>query len=216
MLRYAVCFLLLWLGFIFFYQSRDSLAYFNEFAGGSKNGYKHLVDSNLDWGQDLPLLAAYLEEQEDQEVWIQYFGSSFLSSYGIDDRWIVLPYAQPKSTDALLDPLSGGRYIVSLTYLFGGYILDSSFLYPMDSEQWATLHHKISLYNKGLREPKSQNLYKTTYEAPPTKEERIMLRGFQGIALLNRLKQREPDARIGYTMFVYQLTDDEVANLISP
>src|SRR5205085_12194986 len=29
------------------------LAYFNEIAGGAKNGYKHLIDSSLDWGKDL-------------------------------------------------------------------------------------------------------------------------------------------------------------------
>lgn len=215
-LRYTVCFLLLWLGFIFFFQSQDPLAYFNEFAGGSKNGYKYLVDSNLDWGQDLPLLAAYLEEREDQAVWLQYFGSTSPSSYDIDARQIVAPYARPKSTDTPLDPLSGGRYIVSLTYLFGGYILDSPFLYPTDSERWTSLHRKVNLYNKGLLEPDAQHLYKTTYDAPPTNEEYIMLRGFQGVALLNHLKQREPDDRIGYTMFVYQLTDDEAANLTSP
>lgn len=30
-----------------------SLAYFNEAAGGPENGEKHLLHSNLDWGQDL-------------------------------------------------------------------------------------------------------------------------------------------------------------------
>src|SRR5262249_51727095 len=30
------------------------LAYFNELAGGPSQGYRHLVDSSLDWGQDLP------------------------------------------------------------------------------------------------------------------------------------------------------------------
>ncbi len=34
------------------------LAYFNEFAGGPENGHRHLVDSSLDWGQDLPGLKA--------------------------------------------------------------------------------------------------------------------------------------------------------------
>ena len=34
----------------------DYLAYFNQIAGGPRNGYKHLVDSSLDWGQDLPAL----------------------------------------------------------------------------------------------------------------------------------------------------------------
>jgi hypothetical protein len=30
-----------------------SLSYFNELAGGPDRGYEHLVDSNIDWGQDL-------------------------------------------------------------------------------------------------------------------------------------------------------------------
>lgn len=36
-----------------------SLAYFNEAAGGPANGWKHLLDANLDWGQDLPRLAQW-------------------------------------------------------------------------------------------------------------------------------------------------------------
>ena len=38
----------------------DFLAYFNELAGGPANGYRHLVDSSLDWGQDLPKLKEWL------------------------------------------------------------------------------------------------------------------------------------------------------------
>ena len=214
--RYTICLLLVWLGFTFVYQSRDPLAYFNEFAGGSKNGYKHLVDSNLDWGQDLPLLAAYLEDRENRKIWLEYFGTLSPSAYDIDFRRIVAPYAQPKSNDVLLDPISSGLYVVSLTHLFGGYVLDNPFHYPMDLKRWMTLHRKVGLYNKGLLEPESQNLYKTTYGASPTKEERITLRGFQGYSLLNHLRQREPDDRIGYTMFVYQLTDEEVAKVTLP
>ena len=36
------------------------LAYFNEAAGGPENGYRHLLGSNLDWGQDLVLLKRWL------------------------------------------------------------------------------------------------------------------------------------------------------------
>ncbi len=32
------------------------MSYFNEFAGGPKNGHKWLVDSNIDWGQDILML----------------------------------------------------------------------------------------------------------------------------------------------------------------
>jgi hypothetical protein len=50
------------------------LAYFNEFAGGPLGGREHLVDSNIDWGQDLYDLARSLEDI-DEPVCVAYFGS---------------------------------------------------------------------------------------------------------------------------------------------
>ncbi|HZV04529.1 MAG TPA: glycosyltransferase family 39 protein [Gemmataceae bacterium] len=38
------------------------LSYFNEVAGGPDNGHNHLIDSNIDWGQDLLFLKAWLEK----------------------------------------------------------------------------------------------------------------------------------------------------------
>ena len=43
-------------------QHPHHLAYFNEIAGGPANGWRLLVDSNLDWGQDLKRLAAWMRE----------------------------------------------------------------------------------------------------------------------------------------------------------
>ena len=43
--------------------SPDFIAYFNELAGGSKNGYRWLADSNLDWGQNLTRVRAYARER---------------------------------------------------------------------------------------------------------------------------------------------------------
>ena len=42
-------------------QFPDYLAYFNEFVGGSGRGHLYVGDSNLDWGQDLKLLAETIE-----------------------------------------------------------------------------------------------------------------------------------------------------------
>jgi hypothetical protein len=36
------------------------LAYFNELSGGPENGYRHLLHSNLDWGQDYLLVREWL------------------------------------------------------------------------------------------------------------------------------------------------------------
>ncbi len=38
-----------------------SLAYFNESVGGPRNGHFHLLNSNIDWGQDLLYLKRWLE-----------------------------------------------------------------------------------------------------------------------------------------------------------
>ncbi len=43
-----------------------SLAYFNEAAGGPENGSRHLIDSNLDWGQDLLYLKEWLDAHPDE------------------------------------------------------------------------------------------------------------------------------------------------------
>ncbi|HLN19436.1 MAG TPA: hypothetical protein VK255_04690, partial [Patescibacteria group bacterium] len=38
------------------------MSYFNQIAGGPKNGYKYVTDSNADWGQDLKRLKVWLEK----------------------------------------------------------------------------------------------------------------------------------------------------------
>lgn len=38
------------------------MSYFNSLAGGSKNGYRYVTDSNADWGQDLKRLKNWIEE----------------------------------------------------------------------------------------------------------------------------------------------------------
>jgi len=42
-----------------------SLSYFNELAGGPKNGHAHLIDNNIDWGQDLFALRDWLDAHPD-------------------------------------------------------------------------------------------------------------------------------------------------------
>jgi hypothetical protein len=60
------------------------LAFFNELAGGSKNGHKVLLDSNLDWGQDLKSLKAWMDQRETRRILLLYFGTAEPAYYGID------------------------------------------------------------------------------------------------------------------------------------
>lgn len=53
------------------------LAYFNELAGGPRSGYQRLVDSNLDWGQELASLKRWLDARGiRQPINLCYFGTA--------------------------------------------------------------------------------------------------------------------------------------------
>ncbi|MFN3150461.1 ArnT family glycosyltransferase [Bremerella sp.] len=45
------------------YYFPHSLSYFNELVGGPRFGHDHLLDSNIDWGQDLLPLQRWLEKE---------------------------------------------------------------------------------------------------------------------------------------------------------
>ncbi|HEX8201012.1 MAG TPA: glycosyltransferase family 39 protein, partial [Isosphaeraceae bacterium] len=59
------------------------LSYFNGLCGGPTNGYLYLVDSSLDWGQDLPSLRRELEARGYRKVALCYFGTAKPGSYGL-------------------------------------------------------------------------------------------------------------------------------------
>jgi hypothetical protein len=57
--------------------------FFNVAAGGYRGGIHLLGDSNLDWGQDLPLVAAWQREHPDRTLHLAYFGTADPAYYGI-------------------------------------------------------------------------------------------------------------------------------------
>jgi hypothetical protein len=75
--------LLIWYGVGTLCMHPHYLAYFNEIAGGPRNGYRWLVDSNLDWGQDLKGLKAWMDDHHVAEIKLSYFGTADPDYYGI-------------------------------------------------------------------------------------------------------------------------------------
>ena len=66
------------------------LSYFNVLAGGPENGPFLLSDSNIDWGQDLPALAAWQATRpEGEELNLRYFGTADPAAYGV--RAVLVP-----------------------------------------------------------------------------------------------------------------------------
>jgi hypothetical protein len=82
------------------------LSYFNLASGGPSHGHKWLIDSNLDWGQDLPELKRYMEKNGIEKIKLGYFGRVDPELYGIR-------YTLPE-TD-----LEEGNYAISVNHLVG-------------------------------------------------------------------------------------------------
>lgn len=96
-----------------------NLSYFNELVGGPKGGPKHLIHSNVDWGQDLLFLKRWLEKHpEAKPLNLVYFGY-------FDPRHAGLEYKVPEqflSSDEAPIPLSKippGWYAVSVNFVRG-------------------------------------------------------------------------------------------------
>ncbi len=94
------------------------IAFFNIAAGGSREGIHLLGDSNLDWGQDLKLLAAWQQQHPDQPLYLIYFGLADPWAYGI--KYINFPggYKFGPQYEVRNDP---GVLAVSATMLQGIY-----------------------------------------------------------------------------------------------
>ena len=99
----------------------NDLAYFNEIAGGPRNGSALLVDSNLDWGQGLRALKGWLSRRGIEEpVRLCYFGTADPRYYGI--AHVNLPGGYMFAPQVPFEQARGPGYIaVSATNLRGAY-----------------------------------------------------------------------------------------------
>jgi hypothetical protein len=96
------------------------LAYFNELAGGPARGYRILVDSSLDWGQDLRGLKPYMEAHGIPRVKLSYFGTADPAYYGIAHD--LLPGYLPLPREVVRAFAPGDVLAVSATNLQGVYL----------------------------------------------------------------------------------------------
>ena len=96
----------------------DYIAYFNVAAGGSRGGLDLLGDSNLDWGQDLKLLARWQQDHPGTNLYLIYFGLADPWAYGI--KYVNFPMGYPFGPvhEVRSDP---GVLAVSATLLQGIY-----------------------------------------------------------------------------------------------
>ena len=130
------------------------LAYFNEIIGGPNQGYRYLADSNLDWGQDLNGVKAYMDKEKLPIIYFSYFGSAPPSYYGIRYQYVpgTWPLEWPPPADKV--PAASQRKILAISA--------------------NNLQDVFTSYNP----------------------------------LFQWLRQRTPVIKVGYSIFLYDLSDD--------
>jgi hypothetical protein len=91
------------------------LAFFNAAAGGPEAGPKYLLDSNIDWGQDLDRLMKFLAAKGVRKLYLSYFGSASWAEYPLEVAPVPATWETWK-TESMRDVVA-----VSVTPLYGLY-----------------------------------------------------------------------------------------------
>jgi 4-amino-4-deoxy-L-arabinose transferase-like glycosyltransferase len=132
-----------------FWAHPEYLAYFNELA--RQHPERILVDSDLDWGQDLFRLSAALRQRRIEDVSIAYAGSADLREFDLPPFRTLSPH-QPTSgwiAISLFRLKEGGRYL------------------PDDSFSWLEAYRPVCLVGRSIL------LYYVAESASGEREQRI-------------------------------------------
>lgn len=193
------------------------LAFFNVFAGGPANGHRLLVDSSLDWGQDLPGLAAWLREHNAgpgaAPVFLSYFGSGEPDYYGI--KAARLPFVNGfKEVPRWYEP-RGGLYCIGATMLQevyspvrGGFTLDSE-------KEYQERRRAVPVFNAYWHDPAARDDLLRQFTAKQLDAVWMRFDWLRFARLATYLRAKPPEAVVGYSIFIYRLSDDEVDRVLN-
>lgn len=99
------------------------ISFFNAWVGGPAQGVNYLVDSNLDWGQDLPILKQWMTRNQVSQVRLTYFGADAPWRYFRDEQlvWDPPPWSKELAAGRTELALQPGIYAISASVLPGHY-----------------------------------------------------------------------------------------------
>ncbi|MBU2488463.1 MAG: glycosyltransferase family 39 protein [Proteobacteria bacterium] len=200
------------------------LAFFNVLAGGPQKGYQHLVDSSLDWGQDLPALKEWLDrdlgpDNTSVPVYLAYFGSASPMHYGLD------PYFLPSySSAAVYDPrsrpepwkLTGGIFCLSSTLL--------QQVYTDTFGRWCEPYDRAFRISRfvflrwldSLKDPAAAQAL--IQEMGGEERVREVLDDYKRLRfgrLCHALRKRKPDGFAGYSILIYRVYYQDLEQILA-
>ncbi len=142
--RFTHYLFLAWLALGTLHIAPHYLAFFNELAGGPDGGYRYLVDSNLDWGQNLWDLREWMRRNGVEGVFYAHYSPARPEVYSVSADWLPPdPRAVPFTP---LEP-APGIYAIGATVLQGVYTPDvNTYAWFRSREPIARLGYALFLY----------------------------------------------------------------------
>lgn len=185
------------------------LAFFNPLAGGPANGWRLLVDSSLDWGQELPALRRWLDIHRagpDEPVFLSYFGSDSPAFHGIAATH--LPFTtSAKFRQRWYEPRAG-LYAVSATML--------QQVYGPVRGNWSV--ETEDLFRRlRLLEPEFKRAAAAADGRIDDEELHALWERYDRLRfarLCHYLRARAPDAVVNHAIFLHRLTEDELDRVL--
>lgn len=186
------------------------LAYFNPAAGGMINGHRVLVESNYDWGQDLPRVSRWLAAYTaaggvaERRVYFAYYGTGDIARYDIQAR--LLPQ-EPEYRPTTVYELLPGCYVISATLLqsLGGNVVWGPWR-PTLEQHYRTLRRELApLY--AIARARGTGPTAVT----PLEEQQIRLYDeLRFVRLCAYLRHRQPRSRITPGVFAFEVTAEDL------
>jgi hypothetical protein len=198
------------------WQWPNYLTYFNQSIGGQKYAYRHLVDSSLDWGQDLPSLGKWLAQQgldkSPNKVYLSYFGMGSPKYYGIDATWLPSGSALAKVVPKRFDE---GTYCISATMLQSAYTAFPHRWNAGYEKIYQQLRANLINYNRIGNDPQARRIFLEQSGGQEGVSQMITSFHTASFArLCSYLRRREPDAEINYSILIYRLSRADLQRIL--
>jgi len=187
------------------------IGYFNVFAGGSSQGYRHLVDSSLDWGQDLPTLSDILDAGDTTgPAYLSYFGTASPAHHGVRAKRLPGFIDFGIERDDRVFPLEPGTYCISATQLQRVFARHPGAWRDWYEETYRHLQPAARRLEKAMGKESALTALFEERPAEAWYNDYGLFADLRFGRLAACLRQREPDASAGHSILVYRVDSVEL------
>ena len=177
------------------------LAAFNRLAGGPEHAHRLVVDSSLDWGQDLPALQKWLAAHRaaSEPIYLGYFGNAWPPHYGVRPTAFLTTSSFVVGPPLVRYALRPGVYALSATVLEEAY---SNFRGPWTAE-----------FEQDYRQLRARFSPEPAANSPPAEADFADYARYNALRLARLckyLQRRPPEAYAGYSILIFRLTAGEL------